>query len=162
MKSFYLIIFLFLGSFAFSQTNQVPAWEDTTYAIIPLDTNQYVTWAINRNAATTLSQKEMIYLDNLVNNAIYDNQTGKSGGIFKIRNAPYFKQVVPSINANGEKIIYVNGVCVPEKPYKPYDEELLKVWRNHLYIVNDGGSCYWHMLINLTARTYEVPYVNGP
>lgn len=63
----------------------------------------------------------------------------------------YKQQYVPYINSNGDKIVWVNCLC----DYNDPD------WKKGVIIVRDGGSCYFHVEINLTKKSYGLLYVNG-
>jgi hypothetical protein len=90
-----------------------------------------------------------------------------------IGNCEVVKQVVPMINDKGEKVFWVNcvstGILAQEpEPYskstkkkkkKPLD--YMVDWKNEIILVNDGGYCFWNVMINLNSLTYSDLYVNG-
>lgn len=76
----------------------------------------------------------------------------------------YYRQYVFYFDDNNHKIVRINAFCrilqtpieVDEKTvWEPFD------WRNKLFVVNDGGNCYWTITINLTTKENSVVIVNG-
>jgi len=66
--------------------------------------------------------------------------------------AKYYKQLIPIINSKGEKEVWVNCFCSTyEKSY----------WKKDIVAVNDGGSCFFQLKINLTKGTISDFMVNG-
>jgi hypothetical protein len=59
--------------------------------------------------------------------------------------ANYFKQLVPVINSNKEREVWVRCICQKNK----------NEWKNDISLVADGGSCYFNLKINLTKNTYS-------
>jgi hypothetical protein len=71
---------------------------------------------------------------------------------YKIKNlGTYIVQIVPYLNEQGEKEVWINGFCNDIGPF----------WRNQLVLVLDGGNCYFNMRINLTKRTLLSAGTNG-
>ena len=64
----------------------------------------------------------------------------------------YYKQYVCYIDSSGDSIIYINGFCkIPE--FIVSDSTGLvrfipRDWKKTIFIIEDGGSCYWRMKIN--------------
>jgi hypothetical protein len=62
----------------------------------------------------------------------------------------YQRQLIAVQNPSGEKEIWVNCFCDPDKD-----------WKTKVVFVHDGGSCYFNFKINLTTKKlYEIS-VNG-
>ncbi|WP_299765279.1 hypothetical protein [uncultured Dokdonia sp.] len=53
----------------------------------------------------------------------------------------YFRQYIPYIDKNGDRIVYINAAC-----YKS------EHWKTNLIIARDGGDCYWQLKINLDKK----------
>lgn len=77
----------------------------------------------------------------------------------------YYKQLVCYKNELGDSIVYLNAVC--EFLNKPIIDKngILRTqrfdWQHQLLIVNDGGSCYWNICINISKRKYCNFFING-
>jgi len=77
----------------------------------------------------------------------------------------YYRQYIPYINENGERIIKINAFCkILESP--PYPEKGINEWtkmdsKNHYISVDDGGDCFWRITINIDKREYKNLMVNG-
>jgi hypothetical protein len=65
--------------------------------------------------------------------------------------AQYYRQYV-AVRVAGQKRIFVNAFC-DEKP--PLD------WRNRLYIVIDGATCYWQALYDPATRQFTNLRINA-
>jgi len=63
----------------------------------------------------------------------------------------YKFQYIPVITKSGEKQVWVNAFCTSHG----ID------WSKDIIGVDDGGNCYWNMIINLTKKTYHNFMVNG-
>jgi hypothetical protein len=57
----------------------------------------------------------------------------------------YTKQLLPAINKNGEKIVYIN--CFGGKPSEDF-------WKHELVQVSDGGNNFFNLIINITKGTF--------
>ncbi|MDL2323221.1 hypothetical protein LJC52_04450 [Bacteroidales bacterium OttesenSCG-928-A17] len=61
----------------------------------------------------------------------------------------YFIQIYPILNSSGEKIVYCNLSC-----------EEFSVW-SHFMQVDDGGSCFMEMKVNLSSQKIYELMING-
>lgn len=52
-------------------------------------------------------------------------------------------QIVSAINNRGRVYLWINAICDPDKD-----------WRHRLIFVDDGGSCYYRLKINLKTKQY--------
>ena len=77
----------------------------------------------------------------------------------------YYRQYVPYINKNGERVIDINAFCEilenPPNPEKGINEWTEMDWKNEFVMVDDGGNCYWQITINIDTKTYKDLMVNG-
>ena len=62
----------------------------------------------------------------------------------------YFRQYFIYKNKNGDKIVEVFCFC-----------NYFEGWKNHEYIVHDGGDCYLNAVINITNNKTEYFGTNG-
>lgn len=79
-----------------------------------------------------------------------------------IRN--YYRQYSFYRQSNNDSMVYINGLCeILEYPSEINGEIIWKPfnWREELISVNDGGDCYWQILINLTTGKVEYLMING-
>ncbi len=63
----------------------------------------------------------------------------------------YKRQYVPVLTKKGQKEVWINFFC----------ETSNKNWRKEIIHVDDGGNCYFNVIINLTTKTYHELMVNG-
>jgi hypothetical protein len=63
----------------------------------------------------------------------------------------YAYQYAFGIDSLQEKHVFVNAVCLSKA----------KHWRDNLILVDDGGSCYFNLNINLTKNKLDRFVVNG-
>ena len=64
----------------------------------------------------------------------------------------YYRQYVPAINQDGEKVVWINFFC--GKPET-------KTWKTNIISVRDGGNCYFNLKVNLSKKKYYDYRVNG-
>ncbi|MGC4103784.1 hypothetical protein [Ferruginibacter sp.] len=65
----------------------------------------------------------------------------------------YKRQYVPYIDSNGERKVYINCFCI--------DDFGFNYWKTQLVEVDDGGSCFFQVVINLTRQKDEWFTING-
>jgi hypothetical protein len=66
----------------------------------------------------------------------------------------YKRQYVPYANAKGEKKVFINCFCSGIAGFEKWKEKLVEV--------DDGGSCFFNVTINITNQTYGPLLINGP
>jgi len=67
----------------------------------------------------------------------------------------YFRQYL-GLLAGEKKRIYVSAFCgLNNNSLAP------KYWRDHLFMISDGGSCVWQALYDVSAREFVGLSVNG-
>ncbi len=104
---------------------------------------------------TSVNRSECFLTQNILAQCI--NAMNDSTQNLKIYRIPYIdlnlykQQYIPYINSNGDKIVWVNCLC----------DQNVSDWKKDIIIVRDGGSCYFHVEINLTRKNYGLLYVNG-
>jgi hypothetical protein len=126
---------------------------DTNFhTIIPFDTVT-LGWVFEKAMPADLSVAEVAIADGIVEAAITEwNNSLEPGAHFRVRPfKEYKRQLVAVINANGEKEVWVNCFC--DRDWGRYRENLL--------VVDDGGTCYFNVKINLTTKTSYDLMVNG-
>ena len=64
----------------------------------------------------------------------------------------YFFQLIPFVSKTGQKLIYVNSFC-----HIDYGE----YWKEKLVDLNDGGYCFWQVIIEPREDEYFDFQVNG-
>ncbi|NNE99682.1 MAG: hypothetical protein HKN25_11740 [Pyrinomonadaceae bacterium] len=62
----------------------------------------------------------------------------------------YRFQLVSAANPANETVVWVNALCTANGS-----------WRRQIITVDDGGSCYFNLYINLSKETYDRFSVNG-
>lgn len=118
---------------------------DSNYVVIPYIKSEFAPFKNVTEA--TLHTGEIKQIESLTNKAIreYNKQT-KWGKIDK----NYKVQLVPVINEKGEKEVWINCFCSSHGD-----------WRKGIIMVDDGGSCFFNLKINLSKSiAYELT-VNG-
>ena len=90
------------------------------------------------------SMNKKIYRKEPVNAVAFDNLIH--------RPEKYYKQFLAIINPKGEKEVWVSCFC---------DKQDNTYWKKDWVNVDDGGSCYFQIKINLTNNTVLGFYVNG-
>jgi hypothetical protein len=123
-------------------------------AILPIDVSN--PWLFKNCTSATLTNQELKTIDRLLKDCVkaHNNHqdTAKQFSEY-IDLQKYRIQYVPFINPKGVKKVYVNCFCfrVGEFNY----------WKESLVEVDDGGSCFFNFMINLTELSFEQLITNG-
>ena len=104
------------------------------------------------------TDKDLILVEEILDIAINNKEFDFLKKPIKKNIENYYRQYVPYINKNGEKIIKINAFCEilenPPNPEKGITEWTEMDWRNEYVIVDDGGYCYWQIKINIDTNQY--------
>jgi hypothetical protein len=104
---------------------------------------------------TTLSQREIDTIETIICRAVQtynDHESTIKYGLIIAQLNTYYREYLPVINSKGQKEVWVNFLCHDDKDSS---------WKKGLVIVCDGGSCYFHLEINLATKTCYDLSVNG-
>ncbi|HEV7783473.1 MAG TPA: hypothetical protein VGO58_19500 [Chitinophagaceae bacterium] len=131
-----------------------PAGSDTSrYTVIPF--NERDKWLFNNAKPAELLPKEIGDVESLLADAMLEHNKMVKGVMVLKPLEKYKLQLVPVTNEKGEKIVYVNCFCGGNA------NSYFKNWRTELVMVDDGGSCFFNVKINLTTRKSYDLMVNG-
>ena len=140
MKNIFLIFFLISSlSCTTSKTTQYDYKE--SYVVITYQENYNI---FKNSTPTELSEKEISNVNRILEDAL-------SNLSLKIDLNNYKRQYVAVINSFGEKEVWVNCLC------KQNNEN----WKKEIIFVDDGGSCYFNLKINLSKSRYYDLVING-
>lgn len=89
-----------------------------------------------------LSEAEIAQVEALVTDCVPD--LSRSLRTYKF-------QLIPYLNENGQKLVWVNAFCSKENDN----------WKSEPVIVSDGGDCYFNLTINLSKGKCESLIING-
>ncbi|MGD0893741.1 MAG: hypothetical protein ABR923_19635 [Terracidiphilus sp.] len=64
----------------------------------------------------------------------------------------YFRQYIAVLQA-GSKRIFINAFCADITPPP--------IWRDHFYVIFDGGSCVWHAMYDPSTKGFSDLEMNG-
>jgi len=105
--------------------------------------------------ATVLTNNDLIIIDNLLIQCVNDynkNLSPKFKNLsIDLAGNSYKRQIISVINNNGDKEVWLNCFC------SMYD----KRWKTDVLTVEDGGSCFFNLKLNLTNKTFYHLLVNG-
>lgn len=76
----------------------------------------------------------------------------------------YYRQYLFYLNKDNDSLAFINALC--ELLNAPYDSCGVVInrpmdWRNKFIHVNDGGDCYWSIVVNMSKNNYDNFFVNG-
>jgi hypothetical protein len=71
--------------------------------------------------------------------------------IIDFKRMKYKRQYIAVVNHDGEKEVWINFLCMTHNDN----------WKKELIFANDGGSCFFHLKINLTKEICYDLFVNG-
>ncbi len=167
MTKLSLALLFFIGAVSCGQNNSSTKTLDTTaneqllfdtskIAILPVDTSDH--WLFKDAKSMRLTNQDLKYVDKIFNDCIHahnikQDTTKEFNEFIDLRK--YKIQYVPFISSNGQKKVYVNAFC---SYYWNFDST---GWKKYMIEVQDGGSCFFHVTINLTESKYEDFYTNG-
>lgn len=106
--------------------------------------------------STTLTNQELQTTDRFLKDCVMahnkNKDTAKQFSEY-IDLQKYKIQYVPFINPKGVKKVYVNCFCISTGEFN--------YWKESLVEVDDGGSCFFNFMINLTELSFEQLVTNG-
>jgi len=130
--------------------------DTTKIAILPIDTANV--WVFKDAVALQLTNRDLQRIDILLTECINanNNKQDTTKRVFEYINLKNYKrQYVPFIDSKGEKKVYINCFCLSDSP----DE--FNYWKKSLVEVDDGGSCFFHLTVNLSSGQYGQLFING-
>lgn len=104
---------------------------------------------------------DLIIIEQLIMDAVQKNKTDL---LTRASLPNYYRQYVGFLNATGERMVWVNALCeIKEGMVEKNGEFFLEPWqwKEELIIVEDGGHCFWNILINLDKYEYFQFFING-
>ena len=146
----YLIIISAFSSTAYSQTGEkefkVPeihyylTSKISRYTVLKFNLDRDNNLFSKDSKPSTISVAEIHEIEAIIKKqvSIYN----KSGRERITKPEKYFKQLIAIVDSKREKIVWVNCMC----------EVIGNSWKKSIPIVNDGGSCYFRVKINLTKK----------
>lgn len=167
MRSGYLSLFFILTvisckQFADNQTNKTATLAEATQpvdtsgiAIIPFE--QSIEWLFGKNySPAELTSDELNKIEKLLRECVnkFNRKVSFANREYlaiDLVGGQYKRQYVAVTNKRGEKEVWVNCLC----------RESGDAWKTSIIMVDDGGSCYFDLKINLTKGKYYDFVVNG-
>ena len=112
------------------------------------------------------NQADINIAENTIPKVIEDNKTDYDVKEIYQNIDDYYFQLVPYLDKNNRKIIYVNSLCksfvenpIPNSETKEQKTEI--EWKSHLFNVDDGYNCFWQVQLDIEKETYFDFSVNG-
>jgi len=120
------------------------------YVIFPYGTSETRSLLENiipaHSVSASLDEKEIINIELLLEKC-FDSLPIKHPYYREQKNHKsldrYKLQFIAVVTPQGEKIIWVNGLCIARDD-----------WKKEIVIVNDGGDCFFNVMINLNKNIY--------
>jgi len=164
-----MVIFVSCGQIHDSKDQDKPAdtfrIDTSKIAVLPYDTAYY--FIKKGNKATALTNEDLKNIELILTRCINEYNPKQEIEFqeiskkypdyefdkihFVIDMARYKRQYIATINAKGEKEVWVNCFCGFSHNY----------WRKSPVFVMDGGNCYFNLIINLSTGEYYDMMVNG-
>ncbi|WP_027395153.1 hypothetical protein [Aquimarina latercula] len=156
-KPFLLIFYLF--SFLSCNTNEFNIQlDDKETILLNSDYNQWLKTEYGYD--TWKPKKKDFRIVNIVmNKAIKNNKFYFIKQPINKNIETYYRQYIPYINKNNERLIKINAFCellkIPPTPSQK-DIGFTNIdWKNEYVEVDGGESCYWELIINIDTKAYE-------
>lgn len=136
--------------------NQQLIFDTTKIAILPIDTTNH--WLFKDVTPLQLTNEDLHSINALLNACIKvhnSNQDSANEYSEFINLKEYRRQYVPFFDSKGDKKVYVNCFCSHDFPGE------FNYWKKTLIEVDDGGSCFFHLTLNLSTNKFEQLFING-
>lgn len=123
-------------------------------AILPF--NKTNAWMLKGATELKLTTEDLDSIERLLtdclkaHNATQDSTKQNSAYIFL---NSYKRQYLPFVTKTGDKKVLINCFCISDWDFEH--------WKRYLVQVDDGGSCFFHLYVNLSRHTYEQLFING-
>lgn len=124
-------------------------------AIIPFDNSR--DWLFDKSyTPATLTESDIKEIETLLHNCVTEynkklSNANKKYFLIDIDKEKYKRQYVAVTNKKGEKEVWINCLC------QTHGDN----WKTSLIMVDDGGSCFFNLIINLTKEKCYDLSVNG-
>jgi hypothetical protein len=112
------------------------------------------------------NQAEINIAENIIPIIISENNTDNSVNEIYENITDYYFQLIPYLDKDKRKIIYVNSLCksfvknpLPNLDGSEPQDEI--EWKSYFYDVDDGGNCFWQVKIDVEQKEYFDFSVNG-
>ena len=111
------------------------------------------------------TEKDLKIIQNVLDDAIKNNEFDFLKKPIRQSINKYYRQYIPYVNINGERIIEINAFCeilkLPPNPKSKNQEWTEMDWKKQYVMVDDGGNCYWRIQINIDTKEYYNLMING-
>ncbi|WBO85567.1 hypothetical protein [Hymenobacter yonginensis] len=129
-----------------------PKGQKREYVILPF--SEKPDYMLKGAASTQLTAEDIDEVYRLVQGAVDKYNTeqahlGHKHSAVDLRR--YRLQLIPALNAKGEKAVWVNAFC-SNAPTN---------WEKSLVVVNDGGNCFFQVSVNLLWKKWSDFGANG-
>ncbi len=124
-------------------------FDTSEIAIIPFNTNKF-NFFDGSYKQTTLTKEEMPIIEKLLFDSVnyYNNSldTDQKEMRINLRKVNYKIQLMPALNKNGEKEVWVCCLC---------DTKGRDLWKTEILNTDGEGTCYFNFMINLNTKKYS-------
>ncbi|TQD34036.1 hypothetical protein [Haloflavibacter putidus] len=165
MNKSILILFLIIIFGCKENEKRQPIISDNDFTILKYHKDN--NWIFENAKPTNLTEREMEEIEPILIKAIAEHNENQRKYLldhneqhpeyqwtetgFEIQiEKDYYRQYVPVIDKNGDKVIWINFLC-------NYDES----YETEIPLIQDGGNCYFNLKINLTKKTYYELGINS-
>ena len=162
-----------------SVENEQLSIDTAKIAILPYDsTNNTHRWAFRNCSQAALTNSDIKLSDSILTIRIknynieeekryeeacraFQNHNIDKNGFIIDDLTRYRRQYLCVTNEKGEKEVLINFIC--ERDFSgTWFQENPDEWKRDLILADDGGNCFFRIIINLTTKTSYDFHVNGP
>jgi hypothetical protein len=144
---FCLTCIVYSSAFGQDKSEKVVAAATNKIAIFNLETDWWLSKKFDAAKSFKLSDSELKVVDEVFNICVNQNNIDTSYFHYK-------RQYVPFLNKDGQKKVWINCFC------SDFGNDFTQ-WKKFIVLVEDGGSCFFSLIINLTDRSFSNFDVNG-
>ena len=122
-------------------------FDTSKIAIFNVETDLWLSEKFDNAKPFSFSNTDLKNIDEIFSKCVNQNNINPSYFYYK-------RQYVPFIDKSGQKKVWINCFCSDFYNNCPD-------WKKSLVFVDDGGSCFFKFIINLTDKSFSNFEVNG-
>ena len=123
------------------------SFDTSEIAIFNIDADGWLKERLDSSQSFSLTNMNMQAIEKVFKKSLVENNMSKS-------NRHYKRQYVPYIDKNGHRCVWINCFC------SDYSNDYSD-WKKSIILIQDGGSCYLNLTIDLTDMSYSNFEING-
>lgn len=142
----FFILFSAFGQNSSNNHKTNPNIDTSRIAIFNLDSEPWLRSWFEHSKAYLLTNADVRAINKIFQLLVISNRIDTNYYHYK-------RQYVPFIDKSGKRKVWVNCFCTGSYEFKN--------WKKNIVLVDDGGRCYFNVILNVTDGTYSNLEFNG-